>query len=598
MDIEITVTPEERAAGRLGADRFRLAALLLHTAGCVVLRDALPAELVAAAAAAHARILRDCVESRQGDGWYQVSRREQAVFWERGSRWRIFPKLRPPLSDPDLLANPIVMELLTERLGEECFCKFVSSDTCLRGSSLQSPHREMNAGGQPQPVACVVNVPLTRCGPDNGPLEVWPVGSHLWSAAALARHGLSDDVQDGSNPAMEVFSRRWPSRRLLLEPGTVLIRDAGTLHRGTPNLTDEPRTLLTLCYFRQGHTHDYGTSAYNLDTRARPATRSAGPAASRRSSPAPARHEIVPGAFDTAPGVAQPDEPRRALVPEADEPLRESREHVPELADRPGHSLESPAGARASRESPEVHLGPPEAPVEAPEMREGRPVTGDHVPEAERGGIPTPPSRRGGRTGRSRCPRRRRSRGGGGHGGPRARPSRLPSPPAVARPARRPPASASPSRASGAPRHPGPGVRGSRRTARPAVPAAPPTRARCAHRTRRRPGGYPRSGAPARPSQAREGSRRPRRPRGLPGRPGPRGGARGPPPARGSTRYRSVGSARSAASRETTSRVPSVDQLSTTRISQPDRRGDLLDGQAPTSSAPGAVPGCACTRGP
>lgn len=265
MEIELSVTAEERAAGRLRPERHALAALLLHTAGCVVLRDVLRRDLVATAGAAHARILRDCIESGRGDGWYQVSRHEAAVFWERGSRWRIFPKLRPPLGDPDLLANPIVMALLTERLGEDCYCKFVSSDTCLRGSGLQAPHREMNAGGQPQPAACVLNVPLTPCGPENGPLEIWPVGSHLWSAAALARHGLSDDVQDGSNPAMEAFAGRFPSRRLLLEPGAVVIRDAGTLHRGTPNLTDEPRTMLTICYVRQGHEHDYGTSAYNLD---------------------------------------------------------------------------------------------------------------------------------------------------------------------------------------------------------------------------------------------------------------------------------------------------------------------------------------------
>jgi len=97
-------------------------------------------------------------------------------------------------------------------------------------------------------------------------LEVWPVGTHLWSADALARHDLSDDVQDGGNDSMETFARRFPSRRLLLQPGTVVIRDAGALHRGTPNLTDEPRTMLTICYMRRGHTHDYGTSAYNLDS--------------------------------------------------------------------------------------------------------------------------------------------------------------------------------------------------------------------------------------------------------------------------------------------------------------------------------------------
>lgn len=263
--IAITVTEEERAAARLRPDSFRSAALFLHTAGYVVLRDALPRSLAAEVREAFAEILRDCIDSRDGDAWYQVSRQRQAVFWERGARWRIFPRLRPPLNDPRLLANPLITALLAEFLGGDFRCKFVSSDTCVQGSALQAPHRELGAGGFSEPRAYIVNVPLTECGPENGPLEVWPTGSHLWSPAVLNRHGLSDEVQDGSNPGLEELARRIPSQRLLLEPGSVLIRDPGMLHRGTPNLTPEPRMMLTVCYLRRDYDNDYGSAEYNLD---------------------------------------------------------------------------------------------------------------------------------------------------------------------------------------------------------------------------------------------------------------------------------------------------------------------------------------------
>jgi ectoine hydroxylase-related dioxygenase (phytanoyl-CoA dioxygenase family) len=263
--LEVRVTEEERAAGRLSSESFRAAALLLHTAGYVVLRDALPRELVAEARDAFAEILRDCIESRQGDDWYQVSKRRQAVFWERAARWRIFPRLRPPLNDARLLANPLVTPLLAELLGHDFRCKFVSSDTCMKGSALQAPHRELGAGGAPEPRAYIVNVPLTRCSRRNGPLEVWPVGSHLWSPEVLLRHGISDELQDGSNPALEKLARRIPSERLLISPGSLLVRDPGMLHRGTPNLTRGPRTMLTVCYLRRDHDHDYGSAEYNLD---------------------------------------------------------------------------------------------------------------------------------------------------------------------------------------------------------------------------------------------------------------------------------------------------------------------------------------------
>jgi hypothetical protein len=37
------------------------------------------------------------------------------------------------------------------------------------------------------------------------------------------------------------------------------------LHRGTPNRTRRPRTMLTACYLRRDHDHDYGTTEYNFD---------------------------------------------------------------------------------------------------------------------------------------------------------------------------------------------------------------------------------------------------------------------------------------------------------------------------------------------
>ena len=291
--LELRISDEERNAGQLGPDSFRTAVLLLHTAGYVVLRDALPRDLVAGARGEFDDILRDCIESRDGEAWYQVSARHRAVFWERGARWRVFPKLRPPLSDVQLLANPLVMPLLEELLGTGFRCKFVSSDTCLKGSAMQAPHRELGAGGARKPPAYIVNVPLSRNTHRNGPLEVWPNGSHLWNAEVLRRHELSDDIQDGENPAILEFSRRIPSERLLIEPGSLLIRNPGMLHRGTPNRTRRPRSMLTICYLRRDHDHDYGAAEYNLDSELfadlEPAVQSLFPLPERAHTPLPVK---------------------------------------------------------------------------------------------------------------------------------------------------------------------------------------------------------------------------------------------------------------------------------------------------------------------
>ncbi len=265
LEEPVLITEEERTQRRLSEAHLREAALLLHTRGYVILRNGVPAELARRAADCFGEIYRDCVASKNGDGWYQVGRDTNAVFWERNFRWRIFPALRPPMSDPWIAANPLALQVVRYHLGENIYCKFVSSDTCLKGAVIQSPHRELGSGEQWAPRAFVVNVPMGHCGLENGPLEVWYTGSHLWRNEVLHSLQFDDDVQDGRNPDAERLAALFPSRRVVLELGDVLIRDPGLLHRGTVNHTDEPRSMLTICFFRHGETHSYGEARYSLD---------------------------------------------------------------------------------------------------------------------------------------------------------------------------------------------------------------------------------------------------------------------------------------------------------------------------------------------
>src|SRR5262249_25672815 len=210
MKFELMVSEEERLAGRLLADQRRQAGLLLRTMGCVVLHNVLPLAQIDEFNEAFNEIFRDCLASKQGDAWYQVSERAQAVFWERAARWRIFPKLRTPFDNEALLVNPLIVDVIQDLLGDDFYCKFVSSDTCVQGSMLQAPHRELAAGGACTPCAYIINVPLIRCGLDNGPIEVWPGGTHFWPPDLLARYRLCDDVQDSLNPDMEAFASLLP----------------------------------------------------------------------------------------------------------------------------------------------------------------------------------------------------------------------------------------------------------------------------------------------------------------------------------------------------------------------------------------------------
>jgi hypothetical protein len=98
-------------------------------------------------------------------------------------------------ADARLLANPFVVPILNRLLGESFCCRYVSSDTCLEGAILQSPHSDIDGdevfvGGVWKPRGYIVNVPVMECGLHNGPLEVWPGGSHYFNPLARLRRRM------------------------------------------------------------------------------------------------------------------------------------------------------------------------------------------------------------------------------------------------------------------------------------------------------------------------------------------------------------------------------------------------------------------------
>jgi ectoine hydroxylase-related dioxygenase (phytanoyl-CoA dioxygenase family) len=274
----IALSKEEQASGVLSEENRRLAGLILSCRGYVIFKDALPRDFIDMVAKEVATIYQDCRTTANSetdtDAEAYHSVRESAVkraaFWYRKSRWRIFPKLVPPMGDPLLLANPFVTPVLEDLLGEDFYCKYVSSDTCVKGAILQSPHSDIDGNevmvdNRWRPRGYIVNVPVMECGLHNGPIEVWPGGSHMWTSDLMKKYGLSPDVQDGRNPPVERVAEYFASVKLSLSPGEIMIRDLAMWHRGTPNPTDHPRTMLTTAYFRRSHKYLYGDPSFNLD---------------------------------------------------------------------------------------------------------------------------------------------------------------------------------------------------------------------------------------------------------------------------------------------------------------------------------------------
>ncbi|MGH3969432.1 MAG: hypothetical protein ACRDTV_15285, partial [Mycobacterium sp.] len=84
LDGNVVVSAQEHRDGGLTGENIRLGTLLLHTRGYVILHGAVPERLVVELQSTFRQLYQDCLQQTPVAG--------SIVFWERGARFRIFPK--------------------------------------------------------------------------------------------------------------------------------------------------------------------------------------------------------------------------------------------------------------------------------------------------------------------------------------------------------------------------------------------------------------------------------------------------------------------------------------------------------------------------
>jgi hypothetical protein len=147
-----------------------------------------------------------------------------------------------------LADHPLVGGLVANLLGPNAAAERLASDTPLgTGSVYQSLHLDLGRAGpfspagqllRPQGVqndvadALVFNWGLVNIDERNGPVEIAP-GSHRFPLREAHRR-----IADGRTLLLRVTLRK----------GDLLLRDLRTLHRGSPNVRDQPRPHLTLTF--------------------------------------------------------------------------------------------------------------------------------------------------------------------------------------------------------------------------------------------------------------------------------------------------------------------------------------------------------------
>ena len=195
---------------------------------------------------------------------------------------------RAPFADPTIFENSTLLALLEQFWGTEDFrCTCMHSNCPFPGARYQRWHRdgggefeqtrEQLASSQRNPALALV-IPLCTTRPLNGALEIIPSSHTLpdyygaekqqndalfnerllvetGAHAATATTPVSEDTEGATSATVRMDARLVSLAqpvRVTVHKGSVWLRDTRCLHRGTPNLSTEPRPELLICYAKGG----------------------------------------------------------------------------------------------------------------------------------------------------------------------------------------------------------------------------------------------------------------------------------------------------------------------------------------------------------
>lgn len=159
----------------------------------------------------------------------------------RGSnRYYVTLPFIEPFADEAIFADPDVLAIVENLVGNDFVMCQLAADTPLSGSTYQELHRDApplfpELAVETPPFQLAVNFPLVDVTEENGPLETTS-GTHL-----MAREEALEKIESGE---VEI-------EQILLQTGDLIIRDVRAIHRGTPNRTNNPRPMCVIGYSRR-----------------------------------------------------------------------------------------------------------------------------------------------------------------------------------------------------------------------------------------------------------------------------------------------------------------------------------------------------------
>jgi ectoine hydroxylase-related dioxygenase (phytanoyl-CoA dioxygenase family) len=166
----------------------------------------------------------------------------------RGEHRHFLPMpFTPPCFAPEFFFDAGILAIVRGVMDDRVVADQWGCDVPLRGSKHQQFHVDYQRPLFPESPCLslpaymlVVSFGLIDILPAHGPIEIAP-GTHR---------------MPGNQALCSVEHAEIETRAVTLDSGDVLIRHPWALHRGTPNVTDTPRALLTIRYVRRWYADD------------------------------------------------------------------------------------------------------------------------------------------------------------------------------------------------------------------------------------------------------------------------------------------------------------------------------------------------------
>jgi ectoine hydroxylase-related dioxygenase (phytanoyl-CoA dioxygenase family) len=234
------ISSEEMTTGKLLPETLELAVNLIKVNGYVLFEEVLPQSQVENLNNKYVEMLEPYLEKH-----YEEILNPKNGFNDGTNHVRLYLPFQQPFCDESIIAHSFVTDVVDRIIGDDCVLSYFATNTSMPGGKNPQPvHADTHAKYGDRctvnlPITnLVVNFPLVDVNENNGPMEIWPGGTHL-----------HPDNWYGSNFINKSkLAEHMHSIKALMPAGSIMIRDDRMWHRGTPNRSDQHRPNIAMVY--------------------------------------------------------------------------------------------------------------------------------------------------------------------------------------------------------------------------------------------------------------------------------------------------------------------------------------------------------------